>query len=119
MVLAELAARFPSETELRKFLSETGIRLVRSSEKSAYVAGARWAAYAARKDRSSITCVACRKAFEIRCPDCGKADTPRLHVLADFLIGAHALTNADRLASRDLGIYKTYFGDLKVMGSVG
>jgi hypothetical protein len=44
--------------------------------------------------------------------------TKRLHVLADFLIGTHALVHADCILSRDLGVYKTYFKDLKVVGSV-
>jgi hypothetical protein len=40
------------------------------------------------------------------------------HVLADFLIGAHALVRADCILSRDLGVYKTYFRDLKLIGSL-
>jgi hypothetical protein len=42
----------------------------------------------------------------------------RLHVLADFLIGAHALVQADCILSRDLGVYKTYFSDLTMVGSI-
>ena len=45
--------------------------------------------------------------------------TERLHVLGDFLIAAHALVHADCILSRDLGIYKAYFSDLKVVGSIG
>ncbi|MBI4332975.1 MAG: hypothetical protein HY673_17040 [Chloroflexi bacterium] len=41
--------------------------------------------------------------------------TRRLHVLADFLVGAHALTRADCILSRDPGIYKNYFHDLKLV----
>jgi predicted nucleic acid-binding protein len=115
VVLAELAARFPSEAELKAFLSETGMRMVHSNEKSLYVAGTRWAAYVAKGGRNNLTCSGCGKAFKTVCPDCGKAFTRRPHVLADFLIGAHALTHADCIVSRDLGVYKPYFGDLKVM----
>jgi predicted nucleic acid-binding protein len=39
-------------------------------------------------------------------------------VLADFLIGAHALVQADCILSRDLGVYKTYFSNLTVIDSI-
>ena len=113
IVFAELAAWFPSEEDLKMFLTETGVRLVYSNEKSLYVAGARWAVYAKKSSKDRFACARCGKVFEVVCPRCAVALTKRLHVLADFLIGAHALANADCLLSRDLGLYKTYFSDLK------
>jgi predicted nucleic acid-binding protein len=118
VVFAELAAQFPVEAELKEFLAETGIRMVHSSEKSLYVAGTRWAAYTAKKSRNRLSCAGCGKAFEVVCPKCGTPFTRRFHVLADFLIGAHALAHADCIISRDLGVYKTYFSDLKVVSSI-
>lgn len=118
VVLAELAAQFPTEQELKLFLSETWMRLEYSNEKSLYIAGTRWAHYAKKGIKDRFTCGQCGHIFEAACPQCSVVITKRLHVLADFQIGAHALVKADCLLSRDLGIYKTYFSDLKVVGSI-
>ena len=118
VVYAELAAWFSSEKELKAFLAETGIRLIYSNEKSLYIAGTRWAEYARKGNKNRFVRSKCGTTFEANCPKCTMALTKRLHVLADFLIGAHALSHADCVLSRDLGIYKTYFRELKVVGSM-
>ena len=117
VVFAELSAQFPTEKELKTFLTETGMRLVYSNDKSLYMAGARWAKYSRRSNKDGFSCAKCGNVFEVACPRCAIALRKRLHVLADFLIGAHALTNADCLLSRDLGVYKAYFRDLRVVDS--
>jgi predicted nucleic acid-binding protein len=38
----------------------------------------------------------------------------RQHIISDFIIGAHALTQAELLLSRDRGFYKKYFKDLRI-----
>ena len=115
VVFSELAARFPSEQELKLFLAETGMRLVPSNEQSLHLAGARWADYARRSKRNNFSCAACGKSFSVNCPHCEAALSRRQLVLSDFLIGAHALKQADCLLSRDLGIYKSNFSELKVI----
>lgn len=103
IVYAELASQFGSEKETKAFLSDTGIRLVNSSEKSLAVAGERWRAYTKNRKPSA-------------CPQCNHPVQLRQRVLSDFIIGAHAFTHAEQLLSRDRGFYRTYFKDLKIKG---
>jgi len=103
VVYAELAAQFPNEKDMEAFLSDTGIRLIHSDEKSLYMAGERWREYAKRRK-------------PLLCPKCNHQIKLRQRVLSDFIIGAHALKNADILLSRDRGFYREYFKDLKVEG---
>jgi len=118
VVVAELAARFTSEEELALFLAETRMSLVYSDEKSLYLAGSRWAEYARKSAKNRLTCGKCGHEFPATCPQCKATLTKRLHVLADFLIGAHALVQADCILSRDLGVYRTYFSDLTLVGAI-
>ena len=60
----------------------------------------------------------CGKTYSVHCPHCKAMVTRRQIVLSDFLIGAHALEQADCLLSRDLGIYKSNFSDLKVISRI-
>jgi predicted nucleic acid-binding protein len=118
VVLAELAAQFPAEEELAFFLADTRMNLVYSNEKALYMAGSRWAEYARESAKNRFSCGKCGHAFEATCPRCKAVLTKRLHVLADFLISAHALVQADCILSRDLGAYITYFSDLTVIDSI-
>lgn len=115
---AELAACFPSREQLGQFLADTGIGLVYSNEKSLDTAGKKWAEYARKAARSTFTCGKCGHAFAATCPKCKTALASRFQVLADFIVGAHALMHADCMLSRDPGIYKTYFSDLDVLSSL-
>jgi predicted nucleic acid-binding protein len=91
-VLAEIAPVFNDEKDLRKFLTEWRIDFVPSSLDSAILAGINFARYLSRGGRTG-------------------------RIVADFLIGAHAMFHADRLLARDRGYLRDYFAKLIVLGS--
>lgn len=110
-VYAELAAGAPDQSSLDEFLASTGILLVVSTIDVWYRAGRAWRAYRSRRPVDP-QCPACGETNRVACARCGRPLSFRQHILADFLIGAHALVHADRLLTRDLDYYRTYFPDL-------
>ena len=112
-VYAELAAHFADRADLERFLADTGIRLEASGAEALYTTGRAWSEYLRRRP-ASLACPQCGAAQRVRCDRCGASVQPRQHVVADFLIGAHAIVHADTLLTRDRGYYATYFPDLKL-----
>lgn len=97
VVYAELLAH-PKSTEsfVNGFLSETGITVDFAIEELTWVeAGRRFAHYAGRRRKE-------------------RHGHPK-RLLADFLIGSHALLQADQLMSLDAAPYKQYFPELKLI----
>jgi len=94
VVWAETAAWYASPGDMHKVMEDLGIVCRPSSAESAAIAGAAWRHYRA-------------------------LGGPRSRLVADFLVGAHANTHADRLLTRDRGFFRRYFGDLVVIDPTG
>jgi predicted nucleic acid-binding protein len=96
-VFAELHA-YPGMTEplVRRFLEETGVVVDLRIEETVWTeSGLRFAKYAERRKKST-------------------GEGPR-RILADFLIGAHALVQADRLLTLDAKVYRQDFPEVRLM----
>jgi len=82
--------------DVRSFLSASGIVVDYKLEETIWTeAGLRFARYAARRRKAT-------------------GEGPR-RVLADFLIGAHALVQADRLLTLDPKVFRQDFPDLRLL----
>jgi predicted nucleic acid-binding protein len=90
VVYAELAPHARDRRQLDGWLQRGGIRVVTLTADHGYSAGVAHAAYR-------------------------KAGGKRERVLADFLIGSHALHEANRLLTRDRGFYRKYFAGLEIL----
>ena len=90
-VLAEVRPAF-HQGEIEEFLADWHIEFVPSTRQSALLAGEMLREYLRRR----------------------RPEGP-VRVVADFLIGAHAATVADRLLARDRGYYRDYFDTLELV----
>ncbi|MGA1868331.1 MAG: PIN domain-containing protein [bacterium] len=114
IVFSELAAQFLSFSDIRKFLQDTGIKLIQSNAESLFEASRAWKIYIEGR-KHLILCPSCGKHQKCFCQYCKKTISYRQHILSDFLIGAHAKMLADRLITRDRGFYRKYFDDLVIL----
>ncbi len=91
IVAAEISAHFPSSAALEDILGKMGIAVIEMSLPALHLAGTAFVHYRQRSAK------------------------PKERMLADFLVGAHAVCQADALLTRDRGYYRTYFPKLRVI----
>ena len=97
VVLAELRA-YPGATAafVLRFLDDTGVTVDFRLDETVWTeVGERYGRYAARRRKSL-------------------GSFPR-RLIADFLIGAHALVQADRLITLDAGFYRRNFPEVRLL----
>ncbi len=100
VVYAELMPQFRGDTRLMgEFLQDHRIAIKELDLSSVQIAARRWMSYLKKK--------------KVKCPRCGRVLPYRQHVLSDFFIGGFALSACDGILTRDRGIYRTYFKDLR------
>lgn len=90
VVWAEVAGGFSASADAERAMTLLGVGFSSLDAEAALLAGYSWRAYR-------------------------RSGGARERVIADFLIGAHALASAEGLLTRDRGFYRRYFEELRLL----
>lgn len=93
LVYSELCVHFSIQEECDDFLAVNEIRVEPLSRAAHFAASRAWREYR-------------------------RQGGPRVRILADFLVGAHAQLQASRLLSRDRGFYRKLFPSLNLIDPI-
>ncbi len=116
-VLAELLAVGKwEEPELTTRLIEVGIEIDDRWDRTVWTyAAAAFNRYLSIRRPAEYECPQCGTRQRFRCSSCHAELGKPKHVLSDFLIGGHALRYECTLLTNDVGPYRSFFPDLRVI----
>jgi predicted nucleic acid-binding protein len=114
VVYAEVGTIAPSKNDLDRLLEDLGIAVRRPSSDALYAASVAWRAYTRRRPEY-LACPNCGTEQRLSCTKCQSPLRQRQRILADFIVGAHALIDEDGLLTRDQRYFQTYFPKLRLL----
>lgn len=92
--------------KLEEFLADSGLEILDFNREDFILSSHAWQKFSESKQ---INCPKCGTTNNFSCKKCKSQIFWRIHIITDFLIGAHAQNHSDVFLTRDRGYYKKYF----------